>query len=305
MDPNLRYLAEEVAENHAAGLVSRREAMRHMTVLGLSTMAASTILAACGGGDDDDDEVGSQPAPTEGPVTTAAGPTTTNPPVPVQDVTYPGKGITLMGLFAPAASPRGAVLVIHENRGITDFVRTITGRLAGSGYTALAVDLLSAQGGTATFSDQAALQSALLDNATNRATDDMKSSLEELGRRAPGQKLAAIGFCFGGNMVWQLLNAGEPPALAAAAPFYGSPINPDFTKSKAAVLAVYAENDARVNATRENAKLGLEQARLTHEVKTYPGVNHAFMNNTGANYNEAQANAAYSDLVAWFARHLR
>jgi carboxymethylenebutenolidase len=304
MDPNLRYLAEEVAENHAAGLVSRREAMRHLTVLGLSTVAASTILAACGG--DDDEETGSQPAPTDGPVTTAAsGPGTTTAPVPVQDVTYPGKEITLMGVFAPAASPRGAVLVIHENRGITDFVRAFTGRLAASGYTALAVDLLSAQGGTATFTDPAALQTALVNNATERATDDMKSSLEELARRAPGQKLGAVGFCFGGNMTWQLLNAGEPPALAAAAPFYGQAQNPDFSKSKAAVLAVYAENDTRVNANRDTAKAGLEQARLTHDVKTYPGANHAFMNHTGANYNEAQATAAYNDLIAWFGRHLR
>lgn len=304
MDHNLRYLAEEVAEHHAAGLVSRREALRHMGVLGLSAATASAILAACGG-DDDDEETGSQPAPTNGPVTTASGPATTNPPLPVQDITYPGKDITLMAVFAAATTPRGGVLVIHENRGITDFVRTITGRLAGSGYTALAVDLLSAQGGTATFSDPAQLQSALQTNATERSTDDMKSSLEELGRRAPGQKLGAVGFCFGGNMVWQLLNAGEPPALAAAAPFYGSPQNPDFTKSKAAVMAVYAENDGRVNGTREAARSGLEQSRLTHEIKTYPGVNHAFMNNTGANFNEAQATAAYNDLLNWFARHLR
>ncbi|MFP5320039.1 MAG: dienelactone hydrolase family protein [Acidimicrobiia bacterium] len=303
MDHNLRYLAEEVAENHAAGLVSRREALRHMGVLGLSAATASAILAACGGGDDDDGAT--QPAPTDGPVTTASGPATTTAAVPVQDVTYPGRDVTLMGVYAPAASPRGAVLVVHENRGITDFVRTFTGRLAGSGYTALAVDLLSAQGGTATFSDPAQLQSALQTNATERATEDMKSTLEELGRRAPGQKLGAVGFCFGGNMVWQLLSAGEPPALAAAAPFYGSPQNPDFTKSKAAVLAVYAENDGRVNATRETARSGLEQARLTHEIKTYPGVGHAFMNHTGNNYNEAQATAAYNDLVAWFGRHLR
>lgn len=304
MDHNLRYLAEEVAENHAAGLVSRREALRHMGVLGLSAATASAILAACGGGDDGD--TATQPAPTDGPVTTGAGgPATTTAPVPVQDITYPGRDVTLMGVFAPAATPRGGVLVIHENRGITDFVRSFTGKLAGSGYTALAVDLLSAQGGTATFSDPALLQSALTTNATERSTDDMKSSLEELGRRAPGLKLGAVGFCFGGNMVWQLLNAGEPPALAAAAPFYGSPQNPDFTKSKAAVLAVYAENDARVNASRETARSGLEQARLTHDIKTYPGVGHAFMNNTGNNYNEAQATAAYNDLINWYGRHLR
>jgi carboxymethylenebutenolidase len=303
MEHNVRYLAEEVAEDYAAGLVSRREALRHMSVLGLSTVAASAVLAACGGGGDDG-EAASQPAPTRGPVTTAAGPGTTTAAVPVQDITYPGPGITLMGVFATAATPRGAVLVIHENRGITDFVRAITGRLAGSGYSALAVDLLSAQGGTARFNDVAELQSALVNNATERATDDMKASLEELSRRAPGQKLGATGFCFGGNMTYQLLNAGDPPALAAAVPFYGAAQNTDFSRTRAAVMAVYAENDARVNATREAVRSGLEQARLTHDIKTYPGTSHAFMNHTGNNYNEAQANAAYSDMAAWFGRHL-
>jgi carboxymethylenebutenolidase len=101
-----------------------------------------------------------------------------------------------------------------------------------------------------------------------------------------------------------LLNAGDPPPLAAAVPFYGTLQNEDFSKTRAAVMAVYAENDQRVNATRETAKSALERAGLQHDVKTYPGVNHAFMNNTGANYNEAQANAAYQAMIDWFGRHL-
>src|SRR5262249_41258871 len=177
--------------------------------------------------------------------------TTTSAPVPTQDITYPGNGHQVMGVFAAARSPRGAVLVIHENRGITDFVRGITGRIAGSGFTALAVDLLSPQGGTAAHPDPAELQSVLLGNAPaggGTAVDDMKSSLEELQRGAQGQKLGVTGFCFGGNMVWSLVAAGDPPPLSAAVPFYGQTNNPIFTKTKAAVLAIYAELDTRVNA---------------------------------------------------------
>ena len=57
--------------------------------------------------------------------------------------------------------PRGGVLVIHENRGLTDSIRTIAGRLAGSGYSALAIDLLSEEGGTASFSDEFEAMAAL------------------------------------------------------------------------------------------------------------------------------------------------
>jgi carboxymethylenebutenolidase len=306
MNPNAQYLAEEIAENHADGQLSRREAMRRLGYLGFGTVSASALLAACGGGDDN--EAGSQAPTTGGPASTSppsSGPATTGPVLATEDITYSGKGATLQGVLAKATSPKGAVLVVHENRGITDFVRRMTGRIAGSGYTALAVDLLSAQGGTAAHPDPGELQSVLVDNATNRATDDMKSTLEELGRRAPGAKLGATGFCFGGNMVWQLLNAGDPPPLAAAVPFYGQLLKEDLSKTKAAVMAVYAELDTRVNASRDFATSALQKAGLPHDVKTFPGVNHAFMNDTGANYVATQATAAYQAMIDWFAKYLR
>ena len=65
---------------------------------------------------------------------------------------------------------------------------------------------------------------------------EMQAALDELAKRAPDQKIGAIGFCFGGGMVWQLIKSGDE-RLAAAAPFYGTTPDSgaDFTKSKAAV----------------------------------------------------------------------
>ena len=60
-------------------------------------------------------------------------------------------GRTLQGAWAAADEPRGGVLVVHENRGLTDHIRSVAGRLAASGYSALAVDLLSEEGGTGSF----------------------------------------------------------------------------------------------------------------------------------------------------------
>jgi carboxymethylenebutenolidase len=136
-----------------------------------------------------------------------------------------------------------------------------------------------------------------------RFVEDMKAGVDELERRLPDAKLAVTGFCFGGGMVWQLLDAGEP-RLAAAAPFYGPIDDPDFSGSEAAVLAIYAELDDRVNASREAARAALEGAELTHEIVTFPGVDHAFFNDMGERYNAEQATAAYDRVLEWFEEHL-
>ncbi len=105
-------------------------------------------------------------------------------------------------------------------------------------------------------------------------------------------------------MTWQLLAADEP-RLAAAAPFYGPvPASPDFSGSKAAVLAVYGELDSRVNATRDGAVAALDAAGLKHEVRTFPGADHAFFNDTGPRYNATAAGEAYQTVLDWFARYL-
>ena len=112
------------------------------------------------------------------------------------------------------------MLVIHENRGLTEHIRTIAGRLAASGYSALALDLLSEEGGTGAFPGEAEIAAALAQIPPERFVADMKASLTELKRRVGGKRLAAVGFCFGGAMVWRLLTSNEP-RLSAAAPFYG------------------------------------------------------------------------------------
>lgn len=296
-----RYLAEEVAEDHADGIITRREALRRLGLLGLTMTSAAALLAACA----KDEPPGAQTSPTPTTQSPTTSPAATGA-VATQEIIFAGpSGRTLMGAWAAAAQPKGGVLVIHENRGLTDHIRSVAGRFAGSGYSALALDLLSEEGGTANLGGDAEAMAALNAAPDSRFVADMKAALTEIGKRVPGGKLGMIGFCFGGGMTWLLLDAGEP-RLAAAAPFYGTtPDNPDFSGSDAAaVLGVYAENDSRVNATRDEARAALRAAGLTHEIKTYPGVDHAFFNDTGARYNETQARRAYQDVLAWFGTHL-
>ena len=163
------------------------------------------------------------------------------------------------------------MLVIHENRGLTDHIRTIPPRFAADGYSALAVDLLSEEGGTETLGGDAQAIGALGAAPVERMVADMRSGIDELQRRVPNQKIGMIGFCFGGGMTWTLLAAGEP-RLAAAAPFYGpTPANPDFSGSKAAVLAVYGALDARVNGTRDAAVAALQSRRSDLRGEGVPG----------------------------------
>ncbi|MDA4088620.1 hypothetical protein MHAS_01864 [Mycolicibacterium hassiacum DSM 44199] len=300
MTPLQRYLAEEIATDHVDGLLTRREALRRLALLGVGTAAASALIAACR-------RAAEQPAPatgesTAGPAAAPPGADAARPTVPI---TWPGPRGELRGAWAAASQPRGGVLVIHENKGLTDHIRSVAGRLAGVGYSALAIDLLSGHGGTETFADPAEATAALGSLPPADAVADLKSGVDELARRVPGRRLAAVGFCMGGTMVWRLLAAGEP-RLAAAVPFYGpTPDDPDFSGSRdVAVLGIYAENDQRVNATEPVARAALEAAGMVFELVTEPGAGHAFFNDTGERYNAAAAADAWRRLREWFARHL-
>ena len=306
-----RYIAEEIAIDHVDGLLSRREAMRRLALLGLGTAAASALIAACGAGGKKE-----SPGSTSGPTTgSTTGPTTGTPAatsappgmdkaLPTQPVTWAGPSGQLQGAWAQAADPRGGVLVIHENKGLNDWVRSVAGRFAGVGYSALAIDLLSEEGGTATFTDPAQATAALGKVSAPRFVDDLKSGVGELQARVGDKKVAVVGFCFGGGMVWQLLAAGEPQ-LAAAVPFYGPlPDNPDFSGSKAAVLAIYGALDNRVTSTKDAAVAALNRAGLVNQVIVEPDADHAFFNDTGPRYNPTAAADAWKNVQDWFGRYV-
>jgi carboxymethylenebutenolidase len=295
------YLAGEIGEDWADGIISRREALRRLALLGLTVGSAVALLEACAsaGGP-------ASPGSSSGSASPTFSPSSFSSPSSSADgeaITFAGPTAELKGFFAPASAPKGAMLVIHENRGLNDHIRSVAARLAADGYSSLAIDLLSEEGGSDTLA-QGDVQAALSRASTERLVGDMKAGLAELERRVPGVKLGAIGFCFGGGMVWALLDAGDP-RLAAAIPFYGPvPTAPDFGGNTAAVLGVYAELDARVNASQATAEAALTAAGLEHEIKVYPGVDHAFFNDTGGRYNAEQAAAAYADVLAWLARFL-
>lgn len=306
MDYIKEYLATEVALDHADGQMTRREALRRLGMMGIGLTAASALLAACG--DDGDDQVvapSGQATTTAAPVaTTVASPATTRPattPVPSQDITFPGPRGTLRGAFAAAATPKGGVVVIHENRGLVDGTRAVAARLAGDGYSGLAIDLVSGLNPGGTAAVPSGDVGALLSNAdVSDRRNDIKAGFDELAKRTPGRKLGMMGFCFGGTVVWDYLTTNET-RLAAAAPFYGGTVEGANYTAKAAVLGIYGETDTRINATRDAAKANLVRAGVPHELKTYAGVGHGFYSQV----ESTQSKQAYSDTLDWFDRYLR
>jgi carboxymethylenebutenolidase len=302
MTPLRRYIAEEIATDHVDGLLTRREAMRRLALLGVGTAAAGALIAACS-----ERQERAGPTATSGTTTTSSG--SAQPPgmagaLPTSPITWPGPQGELQAAWAQAANPRGGVLVIHENKGLNDWVRSVAGRLAGAGYSALAIDLLSEEGGTGTFQDPAQATAALAKAPPDRFTEDLNSSVAELQLRAPGQRIGVVGFCFGGGLVWQLLSSGGL-RISAAVPFYGPlPDDPDFAGSKAAVLAIYAALDSRVTRSQNAAKAALERAGLVNDIIVEPNADHAFFNDTGPRYNAAAATDAWQRLLDWFGRYL-
>jgi carboxymethylenebutenolidase len=221
-------------------------------------------------------------------------------------VEYPGFTGAVRGYLArPVGSDkRPAVVVIHENRGLSPYIKDVARRLAIAGYVALAPDLLSSVGGTPEDEDEAMARFAKL-NRDTAAADAAKAEDYLLSRPDATGKVGAVGFCWGGGGVNLL--ATVSPRLNAAVAFYGvAPPLDRVANIKAALLLHYAGLDDRVNATRPGFEAALKSAGISYTGYVYEGVNHAFHNDTTVGrYNEAAAKLAWQRTIAFFDAKLK
>jgi len=217
------------------------------------------------------------------------------------DVTYEGDGVTMKAyLVKPeGVTKTGAVLVIHENRGLNPHIRDVTRRVAQAGFIALAPDALSPFGGTPQNEDEARDQIGKLDAAKNQ--NNFLKGLDYLSTLPESNgKTACVGFCWGGAMANQL--AVHAPALKAAVPYYGrQPDAADVPKIKAAVQLHYGGLDERINAGIPAYEAALKAAGVKYELYVYEGAQHAFNNDTApTRYNEAAAKLAWERTLRLF-----
>ena len=290
-----RYLAEEVAEDLADGIIPRREAIRRLGLLGVTGAAAAGLLATFAAGSAA--AAGSEPRPVS---TARRGAAETSwAPVARESITFSGPSVPLMAAWAPAAKPRGGVLVIHENRGLTEHIRTVAGRLAASGYSALALDLLSEEGGTGAFPGEAEVAAALAQIPPARFVDDMKASVGELGVASAARSWPRSGSASAAR--W--CGACSPP------PNRDSPRpHPSMGRSWRAATSRLPRGGARgLRRTRRTGQRdhsrgqgGTRGGQAKYELLTFTEADHAFFNDTGARFNPHAATEAWRRTLNWF-----
>ena len=291
-----RYLAEEVAEDHADGIITRREAMRRLGLLGVAGAAATALLAAFGAA-----RGPGRPRGHGRRIRAADAFRRVGARRHRGDHVRRAERHADGRLGAGRASRAGGVLVIHENRGLNDHIRKVAGRFAAGGYRALALDLLSEEGGTGSFPDEAAVAAALGQIPPERFDADMKAGVTELKRRVRGQEArrdrVLLRRRHGVAAARRRASRASPRRRRSTG---RSPRAATSTGIKAAVLGVYGGLDARVNATRDAAQAALDAARLRHEILTFTEADHAFFNDTGARFNAQAAAEAWRRVLNWF-----
>jgi carboxymethylenebutenolidase len=233
--------------------------------------------------------------------------------VPADDPAVKGSDVSYQGdtpIAAYLAQPAGAgtypgVIVIHENRGLTDHIRDVARRLAKAGYVALAPDLASRAGGTAKVGSQ--IQGFFANAKPEDLVKDLNAGVDFLARQQGVQadKYGTVGFCFGGAYVLRL--AAANPKIAAAVCYYGVTPEPasQMSATNAAILGQYGANDQRVDATIPALEQVMQQSGKTFEKHIYEGAGHAFNNDTGQNYNQEAAVAAWQATLDWFGKYLK
>jgi carboxymethylenebutenolidase len=184
--------------------------------------------------------------------------------------------------FPEVEAQAAAVLVIHENRGLTDWVRSVADRLAEAGFVAVAPDLLSGLGPgggrTSDFPSTDAAREAFSRLEPTQVMADLDAVADHVVKLpAANGRLAVAGFCWGGGQTLRF--ATHRADLKAAFVFYGSfqHTPEELARIAAPVYGFYGGNDARVNATIPATEAGMKAAGKVYEPVTYEGAGHGFM----------------------------
>lgn len=175
-----------------------------------------------------------------------------------------------------------SVIVIHENRGLTDWVRSVADQLAEAGYIALAPDLLSGaapQGGrTKDFPSGDAAREAIYALKPDQVTADLDAvAAHALSLPASNGKVAVAGYCWGGGQTFRY--ATHNKKLAAAFVFYGAfeHTREQLAGIAAPVYGFYGGTDERINAGIPGTAALMKELGKTYEPVTYAGAGHGFM----------------------------
>ncbi|MCB9782962.1 MAG: dienelactone hydrolase family protein [Candidatus Omnitrophica bacterium] len=197
------------------------------------------------------------------------------------DVAYgDGETIRCFLIYPEVKEAADSVIVIHENRGLTDWVRLIGDKLAAEGFVAICPDFLTGKGpnggGTSSFSNSDEARTAIyqLDqNKINEALDAIVPYLRELPSTT--DKVSVVGYCWGGGQCFDF--ATREKSLKSANVFYGRPPEEGYSNIQCPVFGYYGENDNRINATIPETKEKMKEAGKTYDPVIYAGAGHGFL----------------------------
>ena len=220
-------------------------------------------------------------------------------------IEFSSNGSTTPGyLTLPESGSGAALIVLQEWWGLVDHIKDVADRFAAEGFVALAPDLYHGES-TSSPDDAGRLMMAL---DIDRAARDVSGAVQYLlglGAVAP-KKVGTVGFCMGGQLA--LAAACQSAEVAACVDFYGvhPNITLDFSGLRAPVLGLFAENDAFVSPeVAGKLEHDLNEAGATTDFHIYPGVDHAFFNDTRPDVHDAgAANDAWRRSVEFFRAHL-
>ncbi|TCW13632.1 carboxymethylenebutenolidase [Raoultella sp. BIGb0138] len=231
----------------------------------------------------------------------------TDPDIRAEYIHYPspdGHGEVRAYMVVPTkltAKP-GAVVVVHENRGLNPYIEDVARRVAKAGYIALAPDGLSSVGGYPGNDDEGRELQQKVDPL--KLMNDFFAAVAFMEKHPQANgKVGITGFCYGGGVC----NAAAVaiPELACAVPFYGRqpPLN-DVAKIHAPLLLHYAELDKPITDGWPAYEEALKAQHKVYQAYVYPQVNHGFHNDSTPRYDRAAAELAWQRTLAWFAQYL-
>ncbi len=198
---------------------------------------------------------------------------------------------------------RPGVLVVHEWTGIGPYIRSRTEQLAQLGYVAFAADIYG-RGVRPQNPEAAGAEAKKYRHNRPLMRQRAQAGLQVLQQQSlvDRERIAAIGYCFGGTTVLELARSGA--AIAGVVSFHGglnTPNPADAQKIKARVLVLHGAADPLVPQTEVVAfQEEMATAKVDWQMISYGGAVHSFTNpqsgndpSTGVAYN------ARADLRSW------
>ena len=206
----------------------------------------------------------------------------------------------------PAGVVRGAVVVVQEIFGVNAHIRAVADGYAAAGYLAIAPDAFHrVQPGVALGYSPEDIQAGIALKTRVEALPapgvmpDLQAAVDHAG--ADGQKVAMVGYCWGGLLTWR--SACLLHGLSAAAPYYGGGMTVGAERTRQPQCPVLCHFGAQDHAIALDTVEAFRQAQPAVEVQVYDA-QHGFNCDQRGSYDAVAAALARDRTLAFFARHM-